>query len=78
MSNWQYRTFMINNAIPIMQKNLYEATKEQMAYPAVFDYHVGQPYLYNSCQETTTPVGYEHSDLKAEFLNKHAMYLRRR
>jgi len=70
MSNYEYRNYMTNNAKMIMKKNMLEACKEQSAYPAIFEYHVGAPYLYTSCKEWTTPVGYENSDLKTEYLHK--------
>ena len=68
--NWQYRRYMTDNATAIMQKNVLEACNEQGAYPNVFEYRIGQPYLYRTCRERTTPVGYEHSDLKAAYLNQ--------
>ena len=70
MSNSDYRKYMTNHATVIMKKNMLEACKEQSAHHAIFDYHVGTPYLYKTCQEWTTPVGYEHSDLKTQYLNK--------
>lgn len=70
MNNWQYRRYMTDNATNIIQKNMLEVCREQNAYPTVFDYRIGHPYLYKTCREWTTPVGYEGSDLKSAYLNK--------
>lgn len=70
LTNWHYRRYMMNNATHIMQKNTLEVYKEQSTYPSVFDYRIGQPFLYRSCKEWTTPVGYEDSDLKRNYLNQ--------
>lgn len=70
MSNWQYRKYMTDNATLLMKKNMFEVCKEQMAYPPVFDYRIGSPFLYQQPSERTTPIGYEHSDLKLVYLDK--------
>ena len=53
-----------------MSKNMYEAMKEQSAYPPAFEYHIGPPFIYKSVREKTTPIGYENSDLKQSYLDK--------
>lgn len=70
MNNSQYRSYMTNQASNIMKKNMLEVSKEQGVYPTIFNYRIGTPYLYRTCRETTTPVGYENSDLKKDYLFK--------
>lgn len=66
-NNWNYRQQLIKNADNIIQLNQSSLCIEQQT----FDNRPGNthtPFLYSSCVDKSTPVGYENSDMKQSFL----------
>ena len=73
-TNWQYRKYLVENADTIIRNNQLSACNHCCACPV--RYESGQklsnaPFLYKSCADNVQPFGYEHSDLKNEYLSKH-------
>ena len=78
-SNWEYRNYLINNAISIMKSNFNE-TANDTGY-SIVDYKYQQtqnnPFIYGSINENIKPKGYEDSDLKEIYLSREQLYSRK-
>lgn len=77
-SNWQYRKYLTDNADSIIKDNQLEACNQCGCCP-YYDNNVklsNTPYLYNSCLSKDQPYGYQDSDLKNIYLNRHELQAR--
>ena len=73
-----YREQMIKNATQIIQNNQRAACEAccecLVTYgPSGRHTHDSPPYLYSSVHETTKPIGYQNSNMKAEYLSSEAL-----
>jgi hypothetical protein len=71
-SNWDYRTYLTQNADQIIKYNQLEACDQCCACPAKYGDNQpvsNSPFLYKSTIENTRPFGYENSDLKNMYLS---------
>jgi ferredoxin len=79
-TNYQYRQFLMDNAMSIMQENRREACNEcgvcNYGYPLRAAEPAQGKYLYRSAQDMSQPYGYENSDLKNVYLSRHALQSR--
>lgn len=78
-SNWQYRKFLQNNADEIIKRNQEEACDQCCSCPARYGDNQpisNSPFLYQSCTDSSTPYGYENSDLKNIYLTSHQLQCR--
>ena len=73
-TNWQYRQYMTNNGIQIMNYNTMEACYDlglNPHTPTNATPSTNVPYMYNSIFDTGTPgYGYYNSDLKNPYLSR--------
>ena len=73
-NNWQYRQYMTNNGIQIMNYNTMEACYDlglNPHTPTNATPSTNVPYMYNSIFDTGTPgYGYYNSDLKNPYLSR--------
>ena len=81
-SNWDYRTFLQNNAVKIMQTNSIAACNNCAACPPVYigsQNPVSQssvPFVFESPLDNSQPFGYETSDLKNMYLSRNELQSR--
>lgn len=73
-SNWDYRTYMQNNANDIMKFNTMGAAESSGNNPFIFtnsNVVPNQPYMFNSTHDTRVPVlGMNPSNLKNDYISK--------
>ena len=76
-SNWQYRKYLQQNADQIIEYDQRQACGECCGCPYYkSNPSANNPYLFTSCTEQTQPFGYEGSDLKNIYLNRHELQCR--
>ena len=81
-SNWDYRTFLQNNAVKIMQTNSIAACNNCAACPPVYigsQNPISQssvPFVFESPLDNSQPFGYETSDLKNMYLSRNELQSR--
>jgi hypothetical protein len=77
-TNWDYRRFLTKNAVEIMEKN-YNETANDTGSTFITQTHssLNTPYLYDSINEKTSPIGFENSDLKEMYLSREQLYSRK-
>ena len=76
-SNWQYRKYLQQNADQIIEYDQRQACGECCGCPYyTSNPSANNPYLFTSCTEQTQPFGYEGSDLKNIYLNRHELQCR--
>ena len=89
-SNWQYRRYLVDNAVPIMESQ-YLATMndtgsfltnkyktEQMNTNSVAGGDVTSiPFFYTSYVSKEKPTGYQQSDLKDIYLSREQLFARK-
>ena len=71
-SNFDYRSYLINNADAIVKENQEAACDQCCNCPPKYNTNsetAGSPFLYSSCSDSTKPPGYETSDLKSAYLS---------
>lgn len=76
-SNHEYRQFLMANADKLIEQNQREACDQCGACERQFAQPVHQEkeaYLYDTCQSTRAPYGYEHSDLKSLYLSREQLH----
>jgi len=77
-TNWEYRNYLIKNAVNIMNKNYNETANDTgFMYPKQTTTTSNSPFLYSSINDKKTPVGFESSDLKEIYLNREQLYSRK-
>ena len=70
-TNSEYRKFLIENANNIIKLNEKEACNNCGCCPYYNNSEISNvPYLYQSCNSTNQPVGYQNSDLKNLYLSR--------
>ena len=80
--NWDYRTFLQNNALKIMQSNSVSACNNCGSCPPVYignQNPVSQsnvPFVFSSTLDNSQPFGYETSDLKNMYLSRNELQSR--
>ena len=69
-NNYEYRQFMINNGISLMNKNNMSVCNEgsECVLNSVSKNKSFGKYLYKSAQDMTKPYGFQQSDLKNIYL----------
>lgn len=77
-TNWQYRQYLMSNSLNIMKTNSLKACEESISCPGTKKQNKlnNTPYLFKNCHDTTTPYGYETSDLKDIYLTRHQLNCR--
>jgi hypothetical protein len=78
-TNWEYRTYLVDNAQSIMQYNQLESCDQCCACPAKYGDDPppsGTPFLFKSCTDSSQPYGYENSNLKKEYLSREQLQSR--
>ena len=77
-TNWQYRSYLMNNADKIIKSNQVEACDECCYCPSskTNEQNKNNPFLYSSCVEKSQPYGYENSDLKEIYLSSYDLQSR--
>ena len=81
-SNWDYRTFLQNNAVKIMQTNSIAACNNCGSCPPVYignQNPISQsnvPFVFASALDNSQPFGYETSDLKNMYLSRNELQSR--
>jgi len=77
-TNWQYRSYLMNNADKIIKSNQVEACDECCYCPSTKtnEQNKNNPFLYSSCVEKSQPYGYENSDLKEIYLSSYDLQSR--
>jgi hypothetical protein len=83
-TNADYRKYLVSHADEIIKLNQLQACDECCACsgkPAAVNDGTTQgfynsPYLYKSCVDSTTPFGYENSDLKSAYLTREELQAR--
>ena len=87
-SNWQYRQYLTQHALPIMQHNFREMSNDvgytlregdlsKIQSGNIVDYAVSFPYLYSSPSDQTKPLGYQSTDLKQLYLSREELNSRK-
>jgi hypothetical protein len=72
-SNWEYRNYLTNNADKIREFNTKEAFNDVGYYQRFASAPAESattPYLYSSAYSRVKPLGYEDSNLKADYLSR--------
>ena len=70
-SNWEYRKYLTENADKIIEYNQLEACSQSTICNTRLsgsESVPNNPYLYQNCQDTNKPYGYENSNLKEDYL----------
>lgn len=85
-TNADYRKYLVSKADEIIKYNQLQACDEccACASKTITEYETppqsqrfnSTPYLYKSCVDSTTPFGYEHSDLKSSYLTREQLQAR--
>ena len=81
-SNYDYRKYLISHADEIIKFNQLQACDQCCACSGKVGVDqstqgfYNSPYLYKSCVDSTTPFGYEHSDLKSVYLTREQLQAR--
>jgi hypothetical protein len=81
-SNWDYRTFLQNNATKIIQANSISACNNCGACPPLYTgsqnptSQSNTPYVFSSPLDSSQPFGYETSDLKNMYLSRYELQSR--
>ena len=91
-TNWQYRSYLTNNADSIIKQNQLAACNDCCSCPARYTNQPShspntvnmnkekvadaQPFLYKSCTDGSQPYGYETSDLKNLYLSEQQLQSR--
>jgi hypothetical protein len=78
-SNWEYRKYLTENAKQIMQADSIMYANDVGFYKRYADepQTYGQPYLYKSYVDNTTPPGYTTSDLKELYISREQLNARK-
>lgn len=77
-TNWDYRRFLTNNAIDIMEQNYNETANDTgSTFITQTSQSTSSPFLYNSIDENVNPIGFENSDLKNMYLTREQLYSRK-
>jgi len=64
-----YRDYLVKNTNMIMRNNMENTTKENKLIVQKGTYNHGTPYLYQTIDDMTKPIGYEESIPKNIFLS---------
>jgi hypothetical protein len=65
-----YRDYLVKNTNMIMRNNMENTTKENRLIVQRGTYNHGTPYLYQTIDDMTKPIGYEESIPKNIFLSR--------
>ncbi len=65
-----YRDYLVKNTNMIMRNNMENTTKENRLIVQKGTYNHGAPYLYQTIDDMTKPIGYEDSIPKNIFLSR--------
>jgi hypothetical protein len=68
-NNYDYRQYLINNGLDIMSQNM-ESSQGCSNVKSFSDVVAHGKYLFKTMSDTTTPFGYEKSDLKNLYLSR--------
>lgn len=68
-NNYDYRQYLINNGLEIMSENM-ESSQECSNVKSFSNMVAHGKYLFKSFSDTTTPFGYEKSDLKNLYMTR--------
>lgn len=71
-SNWQYRKYLQDNALQVMQQNMRDASNDCGFYDRYADYKFnnGTPVVYQNVMDNRRPQFYADSDLKQMYLSR--------
>lgn len=88
-SNWEYRKYLTNNAVDVMDRNFRDACNDAGYYTNSYDINgtpyqltctpsiirdpMSTPYVFKSDNLTQIPFGYASSDLKDVYLSRDAL-----
>jgi hypothetical protein len=88
-SNWDYRRYLTNNAVDVMNRNFRDACNDAGYYtnsydingtpyqltgtPTIIHVPMSTPYVFKSDNLTQMPFGYASSDLKDVYLSRDAL-----
>ena len=76
-SNWQYRSYSVQNADQIIKLNQQDACNDcGCCNVSHSPKSSNTPYTYQSCVENNMPFGYENSDLKKAYLTSQQLHCR--
>ncbi len=76
-SNWQYRSYLVNNADEIIKLNQQEACNNCGCCNIPKSQKTSnRPFIYQSCVQNSMPFGYENSDLKNVYLTSQQLQCR--
>jgi len=76
-SNWQYRSYLVQNADQIIKLNQQDACNDCGCCNVPHSSKSSNtPYIYQSCVENNMPFGYENSDLKKAYLTSQQLQCR--
>jgi hypothetical protein len=85
-SNWEYRRFLTNNSVDVMEQNFREASND-LGYttrfasaPTIQSNKVSgmtSPLLYTSVNDYTKHLGHATSDLKTNYLSREELNARK-
>jgi hypothetical protein len=81
-TNWEYRNYMISNALSIMDTNRNESLNDVGYYVRVNELpsiqaQIKEPYLFKSLLDETQPLGYDNTDMKQHYLSKEQLNARK-
>jgi hypothetical protein len=88
-SNWEYRRYLTENAVDVMNRNFRDACNDAGYYTNAYDINgnpyqltgtpsvirdpMSSPFVYNQENLTQMPFGYASSDLKDVYLSRDAL-----
>jgi hypothetical protein len=88
-SNWEYRRYLTNNAMDVMNRNFRDACNDAGYYtnaydingtpyqltgtPSVIRHSMSAPYVFKQDNLTQMPFGYVSSDLKDVYLSRQVL-----
>jgi hypothetical protein len=82
-SNWDYRQYLTNNAVKIIESNHLDAINEAGYSPFSPASSLGgegsqknTPFLFSSVMDERVPFGYQTSDLKEVYLSRNQLQAR--
>jgi hypothetical protein len=75
-SNFDYRKYLTDNADSIIKYNQLQACNEcgSCYYTNDMQLTNNTPYVFKSCNDQSTPYGYESSDLKNIYLSREQLH----
>jgi hypothetical protein len=85
-SNWEYRKYLTDNGLQLMQQNYQEACNDAGCYAKSYEIQssgnvikdpMTTPFVYKDTNLTAQPFGYASSDLKTNYLSSQQLTMQK-